>query len=434
MTTSCIALVDANNFYVSCERVFNPALEGRPVVVLSNNDGCAVSRSNEAKALGIPMGAPWFKLRAFVEQHGLIGLSSNYALYGDMSRRVMTLLGAFSPAQEIYSIDESFLDLTTLAQEHKLRYAQRMREHVQASTGIPTCVGLSTTKTLAKLANHAAKKQLTDQPLGVCDFAHLSRAEQGALFRKLPVGEVWGVGARIEARLAEHGVRTVADLAARSPAWVKAHFSVVLARTVEELNGVPCLALEEAPTPKQQIACTRSFGSALTTLPALSEAVSSFTARAAEKLRRQHSQCSALHVFIRTSPFREREPQYSNTVLVRVASTSDTRALCASALQGLSSIYRHGYDYQKAGVVLVVDAPSTQQQPSLFDEPVACASPLASTGRAKTLMQVLDTINTRMGRNTVRLGVQGQGQTGAPRSERRTPAYTTRWSDLPVAS
>lgn len=260
-----LALVDCNNFYVSCERVFNPRLEGKPVVVLSNNDGVAVARSNEVKALGIKMWEPWFKMEKIARQHGIIAYSSNYTLYGDLSARVMSILSTFSPKQEIYSIDECFLDLDGFDPQSLMTYGQMIRQAVKQSLGIPVCVGIADTKTLAKLANHCAKKGLAGAD-GVCDFGRLSDDERTVLFASIPVGEVWGVGRRITEKLLTMNISTVEDLRTANLERIQSQFSVVLGRTVNELNGIPCIELEEAGTPRQQIMVSRSFGSSVTCL------------------------------------------------------------------------------------------------------------------------------------------------------------------------
>lgn len=271
-----IALVDCNNFYVSCERMFNPRLEGKPVVVLSNNDGVAVARSNEVKALGIKMGEPWFKMEKIARQHGIVALSSNYSLYGDLSARVMSILSTFSPRQEIYSIDECFLDLDGFDPYSLTAYGQTIRQAVKRNVGIPVCVGIADTKTLAKLANHCAKKGLAGSD-GVCDFGQLDEQQRQTLFASLPVGEIWGVGRRITERLVAMNITTVEDLRAASLEMIRSQFSVVLVRTVNELNGIPCIELEDAGTPRQQIMVSRSFGATITGLEDLAESVAYFT-------------------------------------------------------------------------------------------------------------------------------------------------------------
>jgi len=303
-----IALIDVNNFYVSCERVFNPKLEGRPVVVLSNNDGCAVARSNEVKALGVKMGQPWFQLKDLAKKHGIIAYSSNYALYADMSNRVMSILSMFSPEQEIYSIDECFLDLTGFKRHSHTGYGQKIRKRIKQWTGLPVCVGIGSTKTLAKLANHIAKKNLEFN--GVCDLNSLSPQQQEDWFSKIEVGEIWGVGRRLAPKLHEIGIKTVWDLQTASPSQLRARFSVVMEKIIREINGTSCIELEEINPPKKQIVSSRSFGIPVSDLASLEESVSLYISRATEKLRRQQSYAGSVHVSIRTSPFNEKEPYY----------------------------------------------------------------------------------------------------------------------------
>jgi DNA polymerase V len=291
-----IALVDCNNFYVSCERVFNLKLEGKPVVVLSNNDGCAVARSNEVKALGLKMGTPWFQMRELAQAHGIVAFSSNYALYADMSNRVMSILARYSPDQEIYSIDECFLGLEGFSHTDLIVYGQQIRRQVKQWTGIPVCVGIAETKTLAKLANHCAKKGLAGQD-GVCDFGRMHDAALSRLFSDIEVGEVWGIGRQLTKQLAGRGITNVEDLRRADAKTLRREFSVVVERTVTELNGIPCLSLEEVAPNKQQIQSSRSFGSYVYDLASLREAVASYVAIAAEKLRNQGSLSGMLQVY-----------------------------------------------------------------------------------------------------------------------------------------
>lgn len=351
------ALVDGNNFYVSCERVFRPSLKGRPVVVLSNNDGCAISRSNEARALGIRMGAPWFEIRHLEHSQGLVGLSANFALYGDMSDRMMSLVADMGPRQEIYSIDECFVDLSGLRGDLAQR-GRQIRARILQWVGVPCGIGIAPTKTLAKLANHVAKTaerkpgSYPAQLAQVCNLAALSPAEQEAVLAATEVGEVWGVGRRISAQLMEGGVRTALDLARLDPATVNSRWSVVLERTVRELQGMPCIGLEECAD-KQQIAYTRSFGQPVTALADLAEAVTVFASRAVEQLRRQDSVAAQVLTFIRTSTFRD-EPQYSRSITVPLRRpSSDTAVIVQAALLGLRAAYRPGFKLAKAGVMLL---------------------------------------------------------------------------------
>lgn len=424
-----IALIDCNNFYVSCERVFNPGLEGKPVVVLSNNDGCVVSRSQEVKALGVSMAAPWFQLKDIARKHGVIAFSSNYALYADLSGRVMSLLSQFAPGQEIYSIDESFLDLTGIP-GNLAEYAQQMRRTIRQCVGIPVCVGIASSKTLAKLANHCAKKGLAGAD-GVCDFGMLDEPQRAALFARIPVGEVWGVGRRIGAGLADMGIKTVEDLRRADPEYVRQQFSVVLARTVEELNGNPCIELEEAGAPRQQIIVSRSFGMPVTALADLSESVSYFTTRAAEKLRGDGSVAASICVHVRTNPHKAGDPQYSRSLAVPLAQpTDDTSRLIRAALAGLRTIYRPGYGYKKSGVVLMGLQARGAAQPGLFDDP-------AEQARSGDRMRVMDAINRKMGPGSVTIASSGansgKDRRWAMRRDVKSPNYTTEWDELPVA-
>ncbi|EEF26393.1 uv inducible DNA polymerase umuc / mucb, putative [Ricinus communis] len=342
-----IALVDVNNFYVSCERVFNPKLRNRPVVVLSNNDGCAVARSNEVKALGVPMGAPWFKFKDLAKQHGIIAYSSNYALYADMSNRVMSILRQFSPNQEVYSIDECFLDLTGFARRDLVVYGQDIRKRILQWTGLPVCVGIASTKTLAKLANHCAKKR--PEYHGVCNFNSLSPAALDEILDSIEVGEIWGVGRRLAPRLQQLGFHTVLDLKRADPETLRQQFSVVMEKTIRELNGTVCIELEEINPPKKQILSSRSFGVPVTDIDGLSESISLYVSRAAEKLRRQHSYAGSIYVYIRTSPFKKHDRQYSNGMTVPLPSPTDnTTKLVSVALWALKQLYRPGYHYAKA--------------------------------------------------------------------------------------
>lgn len=423
------ALVDCNNFYCSCERVFNPRLENRPLVVLSNNDGCAVARSNEAKALGIKMGEPWFKLTDLVKRHGLIGLSSNYTLYGDMSSRVMQVLRDFTPDVEVYSIDESFLRVERM---HRLwpslaAMGQAIRARARQWTGIPVCVGIGApTKTLAKLCNHIAKNN--PEYGGVFDWAAQSPQERNRLLSTIEVGEVWGVGRRVSQKLESLGIHTVQDLRCASQKMIRLHFSVVMERTVAELQGVSCLTLEDVAPPKKQIVSSKSFGQLVVTLDELSEALTSYVSRAAEKLRVQGSVCGALQVFVMTNVFREADPQYSNGIVIPLSNPScNTLELAAAALYGLKRIYKSGYSYKKTGVILLDLSPRTQRQASLFSQLDEEAK------HSDALMSVLDDINARFGRDTLSVAAIGTQKQWKARAENKTLCYTTRWSELPKA-
>ena len=427
---NAIALIDGNNFYVSCERVFQPELEGKPVVVLSNNDGCVVARSQEVRALGVPMGAPWFKLRDLAKQHGIIAKSSNYTLYADMSQRMHAVIGQFAPEQEIYSIDETFLDLTGFNRD-LIEYGIQIRKRVRQWTGIPVCVGIGSSKTLAKLANHSAKKVLVPEMAnGVVNFNQIPPVELSQLFGSIDVGEVWGVGRRNKERLNDIGIQTVRDLRDVSISRIRKEFNVVLARTVAELNGESCLALEEVAPPKQQIVSSRSFGQPVFLLEDLNEAVVSYASRAAEKLRKQNHVAGAIQVFVQTNPFKPDEPQYNNGVTVKLVKQTDNSFLLAeAALYGLKRIYKPGYAYKKAGVMLGVLCPENLVPVDLFtgfDEP--------ETQRARALMATLDEINAKMGRGTVRSAGEGIQKPWAMRSDNKSKAFTTDWDQLALAT
>jgi DNA polymerase V len=430
------ALVDGNNFYASCERVFRPSLNGCPIVVLSNNDGCAIARSNEAKALGIAMGAPWFKIKHLVETSGLVALSANFALYGDLSDRMMSLAAGLGPAQEIYSIDESFIDLTGVRGDLVAR-SHKVRSRILQWVGIPCCIGIGATKTLAKLANHIAKTaerkpgSYPEHLAQVCNLDALSPPQLEAVLAATAVGEVWGVGRRISAQLVEAGVCTVLDLVRLDAATVRRRWSVVLERTVRELQGTPCIDLADTPAAKQEIACTRSFGHAVTELADLGEAVTEFASRAAQKLRQQGSQAAQVLCFIRTSPFRP-EAQYSRSISVPLRRPSaDTGVIVAAALAGLTAIYRPGFQYAKAGVMLLdLQSDRVQQGELMFEEE---ATELQARSH---LMATLDELNLRYGRGTVVMasaGLAGERRVWSMKQERRTPGYTTCWADMPVA-
>ena len=422
------ALVDVNNFYVSCERVFQPQLEGVPLVVLSNNDGCAVSRSAEAKTLGVKMGAPWFQMQALARQHGIEARSSNYTLYGDMSNRVVAILRGFCPELEVYSIDECFLRVETLSHLYggATSMGEQMRAQVLQWTGLPVCVGCGPTKTLAKIANHLAKKNPEFD--GVCDLHAMTRPQRLQWMSQLEVSEVWGVGRRIAKRLNAMGIMTVLDLRNAPLKEIRTQFGVVMERTCNELRGISCLDLEDMAPPKQQIMASRSFGTAVESLPEMREAVTLHASRSAEKLRAQGSVAAAVYVFVQTNRFRASDRQYSAGLLVPLADASDdTLALNRAAQLGLQKIYRAGYRYKKVGVMLMLLSDKARRQETLFDDPGALA-------RSVRLMAAMDHLNRTYGRGTLRPAVGGTTQRWAMLCDKRSLRYTTRWDELPVAS
>jgi DNA polymerase V len=332
------ALLDCNNFYASCEIVFNPKLKDKPLVILSNNDGCAVSRSYAAKALGVKMGAPWFQLQQQFKKDEVLALSSNYALYADMSNRVMSLIRAYTPNYEVYSIDEVFLSLDGFAPLSLSRYCANLKDTVLQNTGLPVCVGIAHTKTLSKLANHCAKKR--PEYAGVCNFNELSPEALDIVFASLPVNEVWGIGSRLSAKLNQIGIVTVLDLKNAHSRTLRDRFSVVMAKTIKELNGDSCIDLEQATPAKQNIASTRSFGIPVSDLDSLKESVTLYTSRAAEKARLQKTYANSISVFIQTSPFAQ-QPYYGNCQTAALPSPSnDTRLLVRTALWLLKRIYK----------------------------------------------------------------------------------------------
>ena len=415
------ALVDCNNFYASCEKLFRPDLKDTPVVVLSNNDGCVVARSREAKSLGIKMGVPVFQIKAEMQRHGILAFSSNYALYADLSSRVMRTLEEMAPRVEVYSIDEAFLDLTGIESAISLvEFGQQVRERIGHWIGITVCVGIAPTKTLAKLANHAAKKYPATQ--GVVDLTNPDR--QRRLLALVPVDDVWGVGKRLSKRLNALGITTALDLANASPRAIRDQFSVVLERTVRELNGESCIELEEIPPIKKQIVCSRSFGVKVTQFELLREAVCEYATRATEKLRKEQQQAKVMTVFIRTSPFKDNEPQYSNSASGELLIPScDTRDFIELANHLLKRIWKDGFRYAKAGVMLSDFYDPGMFQPGLFDN-------VSTRSNSQQLMSVLDTIN-QSGAGKVFFAGQGTKKDWSMKREHLSPAYTTRWDQLP---
>ena len=428
-SNSLFALVDVNNFYVSCERVFQPKLEEVPMVVLSNNDGCAVARSAEVKALGVKMGTPWFQMEALARKHGIQAYSSNYTLYGDMSNRVVQVLRGFTPNLEVYSIDESFLQIETVLKQYQdtIELGQSIKQQVKDTTGLPVCVGMGASKTLAKLANHLAKKH--KQFSGVCDVNAMSKEELYQWMSETEVGEVWGVGRQIAKKLKAQDIHSVFDLLQTSPQAMRQQFGVVMERLCYELRGTSCLKLEEVAPAKQQIIASRSFGKLVTSQAELAQSVATHAARAAEKLRSQDSVTGALTVFIQTNPFKQHEPQHHQSITIPLTEASDnTLILTNAALAGLKQIYQPNFRYKKAGVILnlISDKPTIQQ--SLFED-------VESKGKSASLMKAVDQINTRFGNAAIRSAAAGTDSTKEVwqmRSNNKSPNYTTKWDELPV--
>lgn len=413
---SLFALLDCNNFYVSCERVFNPRLTGKPVVVLSNNDGCVIARSNEAKALGVPMGAPAFQCRDLFNRHNIISCSSNYALYGDMSHRVMQTLTQFTPDLQIYSIDEAFLLMNGPTPADALK----IRQTVLQWTGIPVSIGIASTKTLAKVANRHAKKKLPQQGVFILEEEKLIKE----VLSDLPVEDVWGIGRQLTVKLRKHGIYTAWELAQAEETWIKKNFSVVVLRTVLELRGISCLSLSEAVPAKKSIICSRSFGRAVTELDELSEALASYTARAAEKLREQGSVASFIEVFLESKRSGE-EWVYAPAVQMILAEPTDyTPLLIQKAKEGLSRIFRSGLAYKKNGVMLGGILPHRFFQPNLF------AMHKTPVEKQRKLMELLDRTNARYGSGTLKFAAEGLLQPWKMKRDNSSPHFTTCWEDL----
>lgn len=424
------ALLDGNNFYCSIESAFRPSLRNVPLVVLSNNDGCAIARNELAKSLGIKMGAPYFQIRHLEHQAGLVALSANFSLYGDMSERMMSLAAGFGPRQWVYSVDEAFFgDLQGVPR--LTDRAWTIRSRIQRGIGISCGVGIAPTLTLAKLANHVAKAaerkpgSYPPEYMQVCNLAELSTSQLDDVLKRTIVGDVWGIGRKLSVQLAEANVCTALQLRDMDTATVRARWGIVLEKTVRELRGTACFTFEDAPAPKQVIACTRSFGRPVTEFDDLAQAVSAFASRAAEKLRRQKSFAGQLQVFAHTSPFRD-TPRFSRSAIVPLPeATADTQILVGAAITGLRRIYEPGFELSKAGVLLLDLYGQQYGQGSLaLEEPVRDRSALQST---------MDNLNQRYGRGTVQVassGAQAEGGAWQMKQERRTPLYTTRFEDM----
>ena len=411
------ALIDCNSFYASCERVFRPDLAKVPIVVLSNNDGCVIARSYDAKPF-IKMGEPYFQIKHKLKQHGIVPFSSNYALYGDMSERVMSLIEAMVPAVEVYSIDEAFADLTGIGELDAL--GRQIRAQVLRCTGIPVGVGIAHTKTLAKLANHTAKR-LQSQTGGVVNIT--DPVKRDWVLRNTDVAEVWGVGRKMKLHLDVMGIKSAMDLAKADPWTLRKKFSVVIEKTARELSGTPCLELDEPDPPKQEICCSRMFGKRLTDLPPIKEAVATYMMRASEKLRAQNSLCKKVRVCIRTGMFNPDEAKYTNGVVVDLPyPTDDVRLLTKAAVDAVDHIYRPGFKYSKAEVMLL----NLCQHGEYTDDLFAVSQPAEAT----RVMAVLDQINGRWGRGTLRSACVPRNPKWGMRREMMSQSFTTRLDQL----
>lgn len=417
------ALADVNSMYVSCELVFRPDIRGRPVVVLSNNDGCVIAQNAEAKAiLEIYMCRPWFELEAQAKKMGVVAFSSNYELYANMSNRFVATLRHFTPHLEVYSIDECFLDLTGMKQD-LTAYGQVIKNTVKQWTGLPICVGIGHTKTLAKLANHCAKKQSRFK--GVCDLSSMSTHDTDQLMQALPVSKVWGVGSRLEASLNKLGVDNILRLKNADPKRIRDHFGVVLERTVRELNGESWLELDDVLPEAKQVMSSRSFGTRVSDLQALEEAVSFHATNAGHRLRKKGLFAQAVHVFIQNSPFDEVE-FYGGSLSIGLPSPTDcSMKIANAALWVLKKIYKPNVYYQKAGVMLMDLVPSGGQQTDLFGYSDGAT-------KASNLMATMDSINKKYSRGTIKLASEGVNKSWAMNRQFKSPNYTGDWNELRV--
>ncbi|MCF7832242.1 MAG: Y-family DNA polymerase [Candidatus Marinimicrobia bacterium] len=414
-----IALVDCNNFYASCERVFSPGLNGKPIVVLSNNDGCVIARSNEAKALGIPMGAPVFKYKQLIEAEKVNVFSTNFTLYGDLSQRVMNILSEYSRDIEVYSIDEAFLEFENGSDLAMLEQAVEIRRIVQKHIGIPVSIGVAPTKTLAKIATHLAKKDPEKQ--GCCVLSDKKKIEQ--VLQTFPVGEIWGIGRRTTKKLAMMGVESAADLMALQDELILRELTVVGLRIKKELMGEPSVIFESTAKPKKAICTARSFGEMIRDYEYLEQAIVSHCVTCAVKLRKQHSFASSMMVFVHTNSFRKDLPQYKRNIVMEFPATQNTIALVRQAKEALRKIYKPGYDYKKAGVILM-----DFQQQNALQEDLFTVNTLDD--KDNRLVEALDLINDKYGRNTLRIADQGLHDKHAMRQNQRSKSYTTRWDEI----
>jgi DNA polymerase V len=414
-----IALVDCNNFYASCERLFQPRLQNKPVVVLSNNDGCVIARSDEAKALGIEMGAPSFLIESLLQQHNVSVFSSNYTLYGDLSDRVMTTLSQFADQLEVYSIDEAFLNLASFRHHNLPEYAQEIRNTVMQHTGIPVSIGIAPSKTLAKIANRLVKK--TNKQLGVYCLDSMEKI-QFAL-QQTPVNDIWGIGSQYTKLLTRQGFITAWDVSRAPEEWIRKNLSVVGQRMYNELKGISCIAFEEMPPKKKMVCVARGFGKVLSDKNDLMEALANFTAMVAAKLRSEELATNTIQIFVQTNAHRSKEPQYFRSLTIRLpVATNSTNELIHHARQGLETIYRPGYNYNKTGCTAMELIPAREVQHNIFDK--------ENRARNSQLMQVLDKVNRSFGKNAVRFALQGFGTRWKLRQLKLSPSYTTRIDEV----
>lgn len=418
MQSTMYGLVDCNNFFVSCERVFNPKLRDIPVVVLSNNDGCVISRSNEAKKLGIAMGEPFFKIRDLVYKNNVVALSSNFALYGDLSARVMSVITNYFPDVSIYSIDEAFIDLSTLQQNFDL-YASclELSNKIDLYTGIPVSIGIANTKTLAKVANYIAKQNNTERVVFLKDTT--------AVLSGLPVEEVWGIGRKLKKRLHAMGVFTALELIKLPESFIKNNFNIMLRRTISELQGTSCIQLKDSEQNKRQIMVSRSFGQRVTEIEVIQEALATYASIACEKMRKQGSVTGGFYVFLRTGVHGDPESIYKDSLYIKLAHpTADTREIIKNASFGLQKIFKKGFRYQKVGIILGDLSDSNNMQIDLFGH--------TNLQSSETLMGLIDNINQKFGRNTIQFAAAGIEKEWRGNSNKKSGGFVADWDDLLV--
>ena len=411
------ALVDCNNFYVSCERVFNPQLNYKPVLVLSNNDGCVISRSNEAKLLGIKMGEPAFKIQSIIKNKNIHTFSTNFALYGDMSQRIMNTLSQIIPSIEIYSIDEAFLDLNDFSYKNLNDLGLFIRNKILKDIGIPVSIGIARTKTLAKIANQLAKKS--------SGVFLIKKNIENTILNKFPIDNIWGIGKKNKFFLNSYGIKTAKEFKDINLKWIKTKMNIVAEKMVKELNGIPCFNIHANSKNKKSICTSRTFGYLVNNQSNLESSIAMYTVRCAEKLRAQHSSANIAHVFISTNPFRRDLQQYHNVQIINFpVATNDTGEMIKYILKGFRKIYRSGYQYKKAGVMLSGIISNNEVQGNLFDN--------KNRFKSQKIMIVIDKINKKMGRDKIRYAAQGYSNKWKLKQKSLSPCYTTRWSDILV--
>lgn len=411
-----VAIVDCNNFYASCERVFNPKLNNKPVVVLSNNDGCVIARSQEVKDLGIPMGIPVFKIRHLVEIHDIQIFSSNFALYGDISNRIMSIIRSGNADMEVYSIDEAFVNVNPRYKD-PIKYATDLKNKIYQWTGIPVSVGIGKTKTLAKVANHLSKRNVGKDNVCLIDNDNIKK-----LLTKVKVRDIWGIGRRKQRFLKINGIYNAYDLKRANPEWIQKHMTVISRHTVDELNGIKKIELEYENATKKSISTSRSFSRMISDLNTLRNAVSSHASRSAEKLRSQNSFVNSIGVYLCTNRFRADLPQYRRYINVQLPiALNDTSGIINAALEGLYKIYRSGYEYKKCGVILTDLIQANEVQQSLF---------YSRREKDEKISKSIDQINQIFGSDTIRYAVQGQNESWSIKREKLSPSYTTNWNEF----